>query len=86
MLSLTSVAVFVDDDTRLEGTVPVRGRLGPDVHSHTAVLSIGGRSEVGVVRPGAVLGVEDDEVISLATLSVVVGLEVAGRLGESEVV
>lgn len=80
------MAVFVDDDTSLKSAVSVRGGLGPDVHAHAAVLAVGGRGEVGVVGAGAVLGVEDDEVVALAALAVVVGLEVAGRLGEAEVV
>lgn len=80
------MGVFVDDDTGLEGAIPVGGGQGPDVHAHAAVLSIGGSGEVGVVSAGAVLGVEDDEVVALAALSVVVDLEIAGRLGEAEVV
>lgn len=80
------MAVFVDDHTGLKSTVPVGGGLSPDVHPHTAVLAIGGSGEVGVVGARAILRVEDDEVVTLATLSVVVRLEVTGLLGESEIV
>jgi hypothetical protein len=47
-------------------------------------LSVRWGSEVGVVGSGAVLGVQDDGVVALATGVVVVGLEVTGGLVEAE--
>lgn len=84
MRILTSVGVLVDDDTGLEGAVAVGGGLVPHVHSHAAGAAISRGSKVGVVGAGAVLGVEDDKVITSTALAVVVGLEVTGRLIESE--
>lgn len=80
------MTVFVDNDAGLEGAISIRGRLCPNVHPHPSVLSIGRGGEVSIVGAGAVLRVEDDEVVTLATLSVVIGFEVAGLLGEAEVI
>lgn len=76
----------MNDDPGLKGAVPVRRAVRPDVHAHAAHLAVRRRREVGVVGAGAVLRVEDDEVVGLAALAVVVDLEVARGLVEAELV
>lgn len=86
MLSLTAMAIFVDDHTGLERAVSVGGGLSPDVHPHASILTIRRGGEVGIVSAGAILGVENDEVVASAALAVVVDLEVAGLFGEAKIV
>lgn len=81
---LTSVGVLVDDDALLERAVTSGGGHGPDVHPHAAVAAVSGSGKVGIVGARAVLGVQDDKVIAQATLAIVVRLEVAGNLVETE--
>jgi len=76
----------VDDDASLEGAVAPWGRLSPDIHAHATRLSIRRSSEVSIVSSGAILGVQNDKVTALASLAVVVGLEVTSSLVEAELV
>lgn len=78
------VDVLVDNDTSLEGAVTTRSRVGPEVHPHAAILTIWGGRKISIICSAAILGVKDDKVVALTTLTVVVGLEVAGRLVEAE--
>lgn len=80
----TTVSILVDHDSSLKGAVAVRRRLGPDVHAHAAGLAIRRSGKVGVVGARAVLGVQDDIVISQAALPVSVVLEVTGLFGEAQ--
>ena len=79
-----AVGVLVDDDAGVEAAVAVGRALVPDVHAHHTRLSIRRGSEVGIVRPRAILGVEDDGIVALAAGAVVVGLEVTSGLVEAE--
>jgi hypothetical protein len=78
------MSVFVNDDTSFKARVAVRRRPVPDVHAHARLLAIGRSGEVGVVGSRTVLGVQDDIVGAFATCTVVVDLEVAGSLVETE--
>lgn len=80
------MSVLVDDDTGFEGSVSPWLGLVPHVHAHPCTLTVDGRLEVGVVQAGAVLGVEVNEIVTNASLAVVVGLEVSGLLGEAQLV
>lgn len=79
-----TVGVLVDDDAGLEAAVAAGSRLGPEVHAHAPVGAIGGSEEVGIVGSRAVLGEEDDKVVTGTALALVVDLEVTGGLGEAE--
>jgi hypothetical protein len=97
-----TVRVLVDDDAGFEGAVAPGLGAVPHVHAHARLLAVGGRLEVGVVQACgvlvvglvlvrgihtcAVLGVQVDKVVTYASLAIVVGLEVAGCLGEAELV
>lgn len=81
---LTTVGVFVDDGSSLEGSVTGRVGAGPDVATHAAGLAIRGGSKVGIVGARTVLGVQDNVVITPTTLATVVDLEVSGSLVETE--
>lgn len=64
----------MDDNPGLEATIAVGRRLSPYVHAHARKLTIRRRRKVGVVGTRSVLRVEDDLVVSRATLAVVVNL------------
>lgn len=81
-----AVGVLMDDDAGLEGAVADRSALCPQIHSHPPGLAVSRRAEVGIVGAGAVLGIDNGEVATLASLAVVAGLEVVRRLGEPEFV
>lgn len=81
---LTTVGVFVDDGSSLEGSITRWVGAGPDVGTHTAGLAIRGSSKVGVVGARTVLGVQDNKVIALTALTTVVDLEVSGLFVETE--
>jgi hypothetical protein len=74
----------VDDDAGFETAVAPRVGAVPHVHPHASGLAVWGCGEVGVVQAGAVLGVEDGEVVSDAAGAVVVDFKVAGFLVEAE--
>lgn len=78
------MGVLVDDNTSVETAVALGCAVGPEVHSHTAGLTVSGSSEVGVVSAASILSVEDDKIVSYTTLSIVVGLEVTSLLGKAK--
>lgn len=84
VLGLTAVSVLVNNNAGFHRAVTRRVRLCPNVHVHATRPAIRWRTEHGVVGAGAVLGVEDHEVIPFSTCTVVVGLEVAGLFVEAE--
>jgi hypothetical protein len=74
----------VNDNTSLKAAVPVRCRLGPDIHAHARKLAIRRGGKVGVVGTRAVLGVQNDLVVAKTSCAVVVYLKVSGTLIETE--
>jgi hypothetical protein len=74
----------MDDDAGVKAVVSVRSAVSPYVHTHTSRLSISWCNEVGIVGSGAILSIEDDDIISLTACTVVVGLEIARSFIEAE--
>ena len=58
------VGVLVNDDSSVERRVALRSRSVPDVHAHARHLAIGWGGEVGIVGAAAILGVENNLVVS----------------------
>lgn len=79
-----TVSVLVDDDTLVQSTIAVGGGVVEDVHAHARGLAIDGRGKVSVVGASAVLNVEADGIAALASLAVVVELEVTSSLSEAK--
>lgn len=81
-----TVGVLVDDDPGLKRAVTDWSTLGPQIHAHTAWFSICRSGKVCVVGASPILGIDNCEVAALASLSIIAGLEVVRRLGESKLV
>ena len=80
-----TMCVFVNDHASIETAVTIGDFVVPDEHGHSAWLTIDGGGEVGVVESSSILSIENDSVTSLASLAIVVGLEVTCGFVESEV-
>ena len=81
---LTTVGVFVDDDTGFKAAITVGTSSSPVVHSHAARAAIWWGGKVGIVGTRAILSIENDKIIAFTTLAMVVNLEVASFLRKSE--
>jgi hypothetical protein len=79
-----AVCVLVDDNTSVETAVALGRAVRPEIHPHTAGLTVSGCSKVGVVGTASVLSVEDNHVVSLTTLTIVVNLEVASLFSKAK--
>jgi hypothetical protein len=80
----TTVGILVDHNSGLKRAVAVWCRLRPDIHAHAAGLAIRRSGKVGVVGARAVLGVQDDIIVSTTALAIGVVLEVTGFLVEAQ--
>ena len=79
-----AVPVFVKHHVAVHRAVTVGVGRGEKILLHARALAIGRRGEVRIVRAGAILRFGPHGVVACAAASVVIGLEVARRLRESE--
>ena len=74
---------LMSDDIVSQGTIALGRRGRPEEHLHQSALAIGRGGEVRIVEAGSVLDGNLDAILVLSSKTIVVVLEVEGRLGEA---